>query len=72
MNGDSVGNTVRKMMTDAKVVAALSDPFAPTTPQATQLAKSYERLWRAYEMALDHIEYLEVQLTHFADLKWKN
>jgi hypothetical protein len=71
MNGDSVGNTVRKMMTDAKVIAALSDQ-APPTPQATQLAKSYERLWRAYEMALDHIEYLEVQLTLFADLKWKN
>ena len=72
MNGDkSIRLAVQKMMTDAKVIAALSDQ-APPKPQATRLAKSYEKLWRAYESALDHIEYLEVQLTHFADLKWKN
>ena len=73
MNGDSVGNTVRKMMTDAKVVAALSDPFAPATPEDMQrLARAHDKLWHAYEMALQHIEYLEIQLMHWADTRWRN
>ena len=71
MNGDeSIGATVRKMMTDA-VVAALSDQ-TPPTPDTERLAKMYERLWSAFEDSRARIEYLEVQLTHFADLRWKN
>jgi hypothetical protein len=68
---DSIGNAVRKMMTDAKVVAALSDQ-TPPTPDTERLAKMYERLWSAFEDSRARIEYLEVQLTHFADLRWKN
>ena len=69
---DSIRARVAKMMTDAKVVAALSGQ-APTTPiDVERLAHSHEKLWRAYEMALDRIEYLEVHLTHFADLRSRN
>ena len=69
---DSIGARVAKMMTDAKVVAALSGQ-APTTPiDVERLAHSHEKLWRAYDAALQHIEYLEIQLTHWADMKWKN
>ena len=69
---DSIRAAVRKMMTDARVVAALSDQ-APTTPiDVERLAHSHEKLWQAYEAALEHIQFLEVQLTHFADSRWRN
>lgn len=72
MNGDSVGNTVRKIMTDAKVVAALSDQ-APATPEDMQrLAQSHEKLWRAYDAALAHIERLEFEFMLRAYPRWRN
>jgi hypothetical protein len=70
---DSIRAAVAKMQTDSRVVAALSDPFAPTTPEDMQrLAHSHKKLWRIYEAALARIEHLEIQLTHFADLRWRN
>ena len=70
-DNDSIGNTVRKMMTDAKVVAALSDQ-TPPTPDAEGVAHAYERLYRAFELALDRIHRLEIELAHCATLKWMN
>ena len=69
---DFIRAAVRKMMTDARVVAALSDPPPPTPLICERLAHSHERLWYSFQDALRHIEYLEVQLTHFADLRWRN
>jgi hypothetical protein len=70
---DSIGHTVARMLANARIGAALSDPWAPITPEdAERLARSYERLWSAYEGALDRIQYLELQLAHWADLKWQN
>ncbi len=68
---DSIRAAVAKMMTDARVVAALSDKSPPPI-DVEHLAHSHEKLWRAYEAACDHIELLEIHLAHYADLKWRN
>ena len=68
---NSIRAAVRKMMTDARVVAALSDPPPPPLDPAA-VRRAYERLWYSFQDALRHIEYLEVQLTHYADLRWRN
>ena len=65
---DSIGATVRKMIMDAKVVAALSPP--ELDPAAVR--RAYERLWDSYSDAMRRIERLEIELAHWADLKWKN
>ncbi len=71
MNHNSIRNAVAKMMTDAKVVAALSDQ-APTPLDPAAVRRAYERLWYSYQEAIQHIESLEAQLMHYADLKWRN
>ena len=70
---DSIRAAVRKMMTDARVVAALSSPVAPTTPiDVERLAHSHRKLWQVHEMACDRIQHLEALLVHYANLKWRN
>ena len=69
---NSIRDTVAKMMTDAKVVAALSDQTPPTPQSEAAVRRAYERLWGAYQDALARIESLEVQLALWADSRWRN